>query len=214
MRVVLIFNPRSGRGKPKDELLPRVLDRLGEAGMEVWARPTEKRGHASKIASQAAAAGYDRVIAWGGDGTLNEVAEGLLETQTAMGVLPGGTVNVFARELGIPLKLDGALDVLVEGRVVRIPVGLADDRPFLLMAGVGLFEDEHPAHLLMLHDLRLSVWDRAHERTSEFYICLEDGELDDLHAAVAHAMKKRDAIRNAIASSTHLPLLSDIDGES
>ena len=138
MKVALIFNPRSGRGRPKDELLPRALARLEEAGMDVTTKPTERMGHGIEIARDVAAAGFDRAIAWGGDGTLNEVACGLFETSTALGVLPGGTVNVFAREVGIPLKLDGALDAFVAGRVSRVPMGLAGERPFLLMAGVGL----------------------------------------------------------------------------
>lgn len=138
MKVALIFNPRSGRGRSKHELLPRVIARLEQAGMDVTSRPTERMGHGIEIAKEAAAAGFDTAIAWGGDGTLNEVACGLFETSTALGVLPGGTVNVFAREVGIPLKLEGALDSLVSGRVSRIPMGLAGDRPFLLMAGVGL----------------------------------------------------------------------------
>jgi YegS/Rv2252/BmrU family lipid kinase len=95
-------------------------------------------GHATEIAREAAEAGFDMAIAWGGDGTLNEVAHGLCDSATAMGVLPGGTINVFAREVGIPLKLSGALDTLVGGRIVRVPMGFADERPFLLMAGVGL----------------------------------------------------------------------------
>ena len=138
MRAALVYNPRSGRGHSKDELLSQVLTRLKEAGMEVSPRPTERMGHATEIAREAAEAGFEIAIAWGGDGTLNEVARGLCDSATAMGVLPGGTVNVFAREVGIPLKLPGALDTLVGGRIVRIPLGFADERPFLLMAGVGL----------------------------------------------------------------------------
>lgn len=106
--------------------------------MEVKSWPTEGVGHAIEIAREAAEAELDLAVAWGGDGTLNEVAGGLIGTSTAMGVLPGGTVNVFAREVGIPLKLDRALDVLDSGRARRIPVGFAGERPFLLMAGVGL----------------------------------------------------------------------------
>ena len=137
-RVALIFNPRAGRGHVKDELLSQVLTRLKDAGMEVSPRPTERMGHATQIAREVAEAGFEVAIAWGGDGTLNEVACGLCDSSTALGVLPGGTVNVFAREVGIPLKLSGALDTLVGGRIVRIPMGFAGDRPFLLMAGVGL----------------------------------------------------------------------------
>ncbi len=138
MRAALIYNPRSGRGHSKDELLSQVLTRLKEAGMEVSPRPTERMGHATEIAREVAEAGFEMAIAWGGDGTLNEVAHGLCGRSTAMGVLPGGTVNVFAREVGFRLKLSGALDTLVGGRIVRVPMGFADERPFLLMAGVGL----------------------------------------------------------------------------
>ena len=106
--------------------------------MVVTPRPTERMGHATEMAREAAEAGFDMAIAWGGDGTLNEVACGLCESSTALGVLPGGTVNVFAREVGIPMKLDGALDALTGGRIVRIPMGFAGERPFLLMAGIGL----------------------------------------------------------------------------
>jgi len=137
-KVALIFNPRSGRGPSKEKRLPRVESRLKQAGMEVRSWPTEGVGHAIEIAREAAEAELDVAVAWGGDGTLNEVASGLIGTSTAMGVLPAGTVNVFAREVGIPLKLDRALDVLDSGRVCRIPVGFAGERPFLLMAGVGL----------------------------------------------------------------------------
>jgi YegS/Rv2252/BmrU family lipid kinase len=138
MRTAIVFNPRSGRGRSKTELLDRVLERLRRGGYETDVYPTEAPGHAREIAKRAGEAGLDRVVAWGGDGTLNEVAWGLLGTTTALGVLPGGTVNVFAREVGIPRDLEGALDVLVEGEVRRIPVGMANGRPFLLMAGCGI----------------------------------------------------------------------------
>ena len=138
VKASLIYNPRSGRGKPKATVLPRVLSRLEQAGMEVTPQPTERTGHATELAKHAAASGLEVAIAWGGDGTLNEVACGLLGTSTALGVLPGGTVNVFAREVGIPLKLEGALETLALGHVSRIPVGFAGERAFLLMAGAGL----------------------------------------------------------------------------
>jgi YegS/Rv2252/BmrU family lipid kinase len=138
MRVALIFNPRSGRGRPKGELLDRVLSEMAKAAMEVDVYPTEAPGHATEIAARASRARVDCVVGWGGDGTLNEVASGLLGTRTPMGVLPGGTVNVFAREVGIPRSIQGAIEVLTCGEVTQIPVGMAGERPFLAMAGVGL----------------------------------------------------------------------------
>lgn len=140
MRVALVFNPRSGRGRAKSEVLPAVAAALARAGVTVEPRPTERRGHGVELARAAASEGFERVIAWGGDGTLNEVATGLLgsETETPLGILPGGTVNVFAREARIPLALEPAIESFVGGRVVRIPVGILGERVFLLMAGAGL----------------------------------------------------------------------------
>jgi YegS/Rv2252/BmrU family lipid kinase len=138
LRVVLVFNPESGRARAKETMLDRVLPVLARAGMNVDVRPTERPSHATEIAAQAAREGVERVLSWGGDGTLNEVMRGLVETETALGVLPGGTVNVFAREVGIPRSIEAAAETFVRGEVRRIPVGTAADRPFLLMTGVGL----------------------------------------------------------------------------
>lgn len=138
MNVVLVFNPESGRGRTKEKMLARVLALLSRAGMTVDVRPTERPGHATEIAALAARQGIERVMGWGGDGTLNEVMRGLVGTETALGILPGGTVNVFAREVGIPRSIEAATEAFVHGEVRKIPVGFAADRPFLLMAGVGL----------------------------------------------------------------------------
>ena len=138
MRVVLVFNPESGRVRAKETMLGRVVPVLSRAGMNVEVRPTERPGHATEIAAQAARDGAERVLSWGGDGTLNEVMRALAGTETALGVLPGGTVNVFAREVGIPRSIEAATETFVRGEVRSIPVGVASERPFLLMAGVGL----------------------------------------------------------------------------
>ena len=133
-----MFNPESGRVRAKETMLGRVLPVFARAGMSVHVQPTERSGHATEIAAQAAREGVERVLGWGGDGTLNEVMRGLAGTETALGVLPGGTVNVFAREVGIPRSIEGAAETFVRGEVRRIPVGVASERPFLLMTGVGL----------------------------------------------------------------------------
>lgn len=138
MRVAVIFNPSAGRGRSKERDLPRVIAKLSAVGARVESFPTVRTGHAVELARRASEDGFERVVAWGGDGTLNEVAGGLLGTDTPMGVLPGGTVNVFAREAHIPLSLEAALEAMSHGIVKRIPVGLANDRCFLAMAGIGI----------------------------------------------------------------------------
>jgi len=136
-RAVLIFNPWAGSGT-KLKLLPRLAERLSAIGIEARPAPTEGPRHATELARQAAADGIDLVLAWGGDGTVNEVARGLLAGPATLGILPGGTVNVFARQTGIPLEPLDACDVLARGRLAALPVGMAAGRPFLLMAGFGL----------------------------------------------------------------------------
>ena len=139
MKAIIVYNPRSGWGAwNKETLKPFVIETLTQAGLEVTAVPTKHEGHAICLARGASKEGIDTIIAWGGDGTLNEVMQGVYGSSTRIGVLPGGTVNVFARETGIPLKLKPAISVIVAGKVRRIPVSLASGRPFILMAGLGL----------------------------------------------------------------------------
>ena len=77
------------------------------------------------------------VVAIGGDGTINEIIQELAGSETALGVLPSGTVNVWAREVGIPLDNEGAREVLVHGQIRHIDLGQINERYFLLMAGIG-----------------------------------------------------------------------------
>jgi YegS/Rv2252/BmrU family lipid kinase len=94
-------------------------------------------GHALELTRAAVAAGHEMVIAAGGDGTLNDAIQGLAGSTTALGVLPMGTVNVWAREIGIPLGATEAREVLLHGARRRVDLGRAGARYFLMMAGVG-----------------------------------------------------------------------------
>jgi YegS/Rv2252/BmrU family lipid kinase len=138
MRAALIYNPESGRGKKKKKLLPHLLERLRYFGVDAQPTPTAAANHATELAREALERRVELVVVWGGDGTINEVARGMLGSGTRLGIIPGGTVNVFARETGIPLRLEDASRNLVEGVPRKIPVGRAGGRPFLLMAGIGL----------------------------------------------------------------------------
>lgn len=103
---------------------------------------TNRRGHATRFAQDAARRGVDVVVAFGGDGTLNEVATGVAGTDTALGVLPGGSTNVFARTLGMPNDPVAAVKMLVEGLAAPggiAPVGLGrvNGRYFCFHTGIG-----------------------------------------------------------------------------
>ena len=96
------------------------------------------RGDATTHARQAVAEGQDAVVVVGGDGSINEAVQALANSPTALGVLPRGTGNVWAREVGIPLhNLPAAAQAMVHGQVHTVDLGLAGDRYFLMWAGIG-----------------------------------------------------------------------------
>lgn len=138
MDAVIIGNPNSGRAGNKN-LLESCANILRGGGMKVEVLNTEYPDHATEIA---AGIGEDRlVIAAGGDGTINEVVNGLREDAT-LGLLPLGTANVLARELGLPLNPKKACKRILSGEVGRMDIGVATDREgeerrFTFVAGMG-----------------------------------------------------------------------------
>jgi diacylglycerol kinase (ATP) len=132
-RYPVIFNPnaRSQKGG-------RVLRFIESHTERLALHPTNYAGEAREIAARLAAEGEPVVIAAGGDGTLNEVVNGLVGSRTLLGVLPAGTMNVFAREMGIPCdSLEQALLVIERGFVQDVDLFEANGAPFVQMAGVG-----------------------------------------------------------------------------
>jgi YegS/Rv2252/BmrU family lipid kinase len=99
---------------------------------------TQRRGHAETLAREAVREGVGLVVAAGGDGTVHEVASGLLSAEAALGILPCGSGNGLARALGMPLDLRRACRALLTARVRRIDAGRVNARPFFATAGVGL----------------------------------------------------------------------------
>jgi len=138
-RVRIICNPTSGGGHGSNAArdLKETATWLGQHDLPAEICWTNGPGHAAALAREAVQKGMAAVVAAGGDGTVSEVMQSLVGQNTALGVLPLGTVNVWARETGIPLRLDQAREVLVQGIHRRIDVGRANDRYFLLMAGIG-----------------------------------------------------------------------------
>lgn len=134
---MLIVNPNAGRlsEHAKDEVVAAL-----EARFEIEAFSTTARDTAIGLAADAAASGIDLVIAFGGDGHINEVANGLAETETSLGIIPAGTMNVFARALGVPMDPLAAIDHLQGALSLaprRVPLGLMDERYFTFSAGCG-----------------------------------------------------------------------------
>lgn len=144
-RALLLYNPAAGRF-PIKTFVPGVLGPLQAAGWSVDVVETLSSSHATSLARQAAAENFHAVFAVGGDGTVGQVANGLVNTDTALGVLPAGTMNVWAMELGLrlfewPFGTDALADnarLLADAPVCSVDVGLCNDHAFLLWAGIGL----------------------------------------------------------------------------
>ena len=146
-RAALIFNPASGQLSNRRAAVVRdAADVFRAAGFEAKLLETDGPGSAGEIARRCAEDGFDTVVACGGDGTVHEVIQSLVGTQVALGVIPLGTANVMAVNLGLPRAPARAALLLAEARPVRIPVGLIhyldrEGRPasryFLVAAGIG-----------------------------------------------------------------------------
>lgn len=132
----IIINPQAGHAEQVDEVARARA--LWEAhGWQVEWCTTEYAGHATELAREGAAAGCDLIVAAGGDGTVNEIVNGIAGTRAALAALPFGTGNVWVRELKLPLRPEAAAAALLDGSSYALDLGLADDRYFLLMAGIG-----------------------------------------------------------------------------
>jgi diacylglycerol kinase (ATP) len=136
-RAAVIMNPSSGAGGFKREL-PLIVDSIRGMGIEVVEMPTAETGDATRLAREAVALGFDVVVVIGGDGTVNEAVNGVAGSEVPLAIIPTGTVNVLALELGIPLDPPDACRLLTEGSISWIDLGLAGDRYFALMAGIGM----------------------------------------------------------------------------
>lgn len=160
--ATLIYNPVAGRHPARREKeIRQAAAALEDSGIRVTLARTSKPGDAGDLARQAAGRGVDAVLVCGGDGTINEVINGLAPGATTLGILPGGTANIIAKELGLPHDPVRAARELPLWRPRRIPLGLAvwtaggdssagaagvERRYFMSVAGVGF--DAYIVHRL------------------------------------------------------------------
>jgi len=142
VRALLIINPRATAMTGRDAGL--VVRALGSR-LELDTRQTQYRGHAGELAAASAAEGYELVVVFSGDGTVNEVVNGLMragDQRPALAPIPGGGANVFARTLGLPADAGGAVQRILAGVAAgtrrKIGLGLAGDRYFTFSSGLGL----------------------------------------------------------------------------
>lgn len=140
LRLAVIYNPAAG--VRRRQAYKAIIERLQLDGCEILEMPTRYAGHGEEIARHLVPEACERVVAAGGDGTINEVANGLLANTAGgrslpLALLPLGTANVLARELGMPSGTEAIATSIRDGRARTVAVGRANGRHFLLMAGAG-----------------------------------------------------------------------------
>jgi diacylglycerol kinase (ATP) len=136
LRAQLLINSGAWRAR-SPALEDEIRCRIAEVGYQLDITPIAGSGNGAALASAALQAGYDLVIAGGGDGTIQQVAAGMFHSAVPLAILPLGTMNNIARSLGIPLDLAGALAVIAAGRLRRIDLGIVNGMPFVEVVNVG-----------------------------------------------------------------------------
>lgn len=198
MRLLLVVNTSASSVTARARV---VIHKALSADHDVVMKETNRRGHAARLAQGAAADGIDIVVVLGGDGTMNEAANGLAGSGTALAVLPGGSTNVFARTIGMandPIEATSQLlSALAAGSVERVGLGQANSRYFLFHAGIG-FDAAVVAAVEKLASLKryagpalflgaaLLTWANGYERRYPAFSVASDAgpEIDDGYFAV------------------------------
>ncbi|MEA3351856.1 MAG: diacylglycerol kinase family protein [Chloroflexota bacterium] len=143
-KACIVYNPAAGRF-PSRMLTERAANVLRAHGWQIHLERTHGGPHITQLAHQATDQNLDALFIAGGDGSINHAVAGLLGGDTALGVLPAGTANVWAQELGLPgltwtrvMALEESAHILAAANVHKVDIGFCNDHPFLLWAGVGL----------------------------------------------------------------------------
>lgn len=147
-RITLIYNPTAGTLRRNPTIINRLVAALERRQIALTLAPTKRAEHATELADIAVQTQNDCVLVCGGDGTINEAAQSLVGTETALAIWPGGTANVLAKELRLPNNPEALVELIAQPHLRTISVGKASkpegkapdgwQRYFLLMAGIGL----------------------------------------------------------------------------
>jgi len=143
-KVFFIINRFSGTGY-QDSIEGRIIDACSSVNYECTIEHTRDRGHATELAQTAVAEKFDMVFAVGGDGTVNEVAQGLVGSNVSMGILPKGSGNGLARHLGVPMKFSDALKLMNSNQVINMDTMSINGKLSVNVSGIGF--DGHVAGL-------------------------------------------------------------------
>lgn len=198
MRILLLVNASASSVTARARV---VIQKALAADHDVSVAETSRRGHATRLAQGAASEGVDVVAVLGGDGTINEAANGLAGSSTALGVLPGGSTNVFARTIGFtndPIEATGELlAALARGAIRRVGLGEVNGRYFLFHVGLGFDAavvaqverrsevKRYAGHALFVWSALSTWWRHYDRRHPAFTVRVGDGPAVDAYFAIA-----------------------------
>lgn len=193
-KLLFIINKYSGKGfQPHVE--GRILDACEKNDVECTIEFTKSRGHATELAKNGIGK-YDAIIAVGGDGTVNEVAQGLVDSDQPMGIIPKGSGNGLARHLQIPLKLSRSVQTLFKSEIQTMDTFLLNGKLSVNVSGIGF--DGHVANLFGKNKKR-GFWGYAKLVIRE-YVRFKEFDTDFMYSNQAHTFKNNFIV--AIANSS------------
>ena len=204
-RIHIVINPAAGKDEP---ILNTINDVFHQYGIEWDVSVTHKYGDATEFARRAAEAGFDIVAGYGGDGTQHEIANGLMGSEAIMGVLPGGTGNGYANELGTPNKLRPALELLCTNHKVRhVDVVQVNDDYFIQRLYVGIEPEQQTSRESKdkygTFAYAIDSFHRARDVKDVPYQVIIDGESIDFKAAKIYVV-------NAAKAGTGISITGNI----
>ncbi len=184
-KILFLINPASGtqRRKNVERIARKTLQNVAQVEIE----QTEYAGHATELARKAVLEGFDTVVAVGGDGTINETAQFLVGSETALYVIPMGSGNGLARVLGISLEPQKAVEQLIQSETQMIDVGFVNEKLFLATMGVGF--EAHVSHAFAKEKSRglktyvkTSIQNFMHYKPQNYTIRTDDGLIREIEA--------------------------------
>ena len=137
MKYIFILNPHAGKRKKTRDLVDQIDYYMNASGFTYEFAYTVEAGDATRIARQAVSEGFKIIVAVGGDGTVNEVATGLIHSDGQLGIIPRGSGNGVARSLNIPLTTGECLEFLLSPKITTIDVGMVNQKYFIGVSGIG-----------------------------------------------------------------------------
>ena len=137
MKYIFILNPQAGKRKKTRDLVDQIDYYMSTSGFTYEFAYTVEAGDATRIARQAVNEGFNIIVAVGGDGTVNEVATGLIHSDSQLGIVPRGSGNGVARSLNIPLNTGECLEFLLSPKITTIDVGIVNRKYFIGVSGIG-----------------------------------------------------------------------------